>query len=103
MSGITERRKNADLRFRQMMQDRRDYIDWWRQLSDMYAPNRGRFSVDELPRKRALRFNSRARQIPDDFAAGMKSGLTSPSRPWLSMVNRNSRYYARHNVTNEFI
>lgn len=86
MSGITERRKNADLRFKQMMQDRRDYIDWWRQLSDMYAPNRGRFSVDELPRKRALRFNSRARQIPDDFAAGMKSGLTSPSRPWFTLT-----------------
>ena len=86
MSGITEKRKNADLRFRQMMQDRRDYIDWWRQLSDMYAPNRGRFSVDELPRKRALRFNSRARQIPDDFAAGMKSGLTSPSRPWFTLT-----------------
>ena len=86
MSDITERRKKADLRFRQMMQDRNDYIDWWRQLSDMYAPNRGRFSVDELPRKRALRFNSRARQIPDDFAAGMKSGLTSPSRPWFTLT-----------------
>ena len=55
-------------------------------MSDMYAPNRGRFSVDELPRKRAVRFNTRARQIPDDFAAGMKSGLTSPSRPWFTLT-----------------
>ena len=54
--------------------------------SDMFAPNRGRFSVDELPRKRAVRFNTRAMQIPDEFAAGMKSGLTSPSRPWFTLT-----------------
>ena len=55
-------------------------------MSDMFAPNRGRFSVDELPRKRAIRFNTRAMQIPDEFAAGMKSGLTSPSRPWFTLT-----------------
>lgn len=86
MSAPSERRKNADIRFMQMMTDRRDYLEWWRELSDMYAPNRGRFSVEELPRKRAVRFNTRARQIPDDFAAGMKSGLTSPSRPWFTLT-----------------
>ena len=52
----------------------------------MFAPNRGRFSVNELPRKNRIRFNSRARQIPDDFAAGMKSGLTSSSRPWFTLT-----------------
>ena len=86
MTQPSERRKKADIRFQQMMTDRQDYIDWWRKLSDMYAPNRGRFSVDEQPRKQAVRFNSRARQIPDDFAAGMKSGLTSPSRPWFTLT-----------------
>ena len=82
----SEDRARADIEFTQMMRDRRDYEDWWRKLSDMFAPNRGRFSVDELPRKRAVRFNTRARQIPDDFAAGMKSGLTSPSRPWFTLT-----------------
>ncbi|MBR1438990.1 MAG: head-tail connector protein [Synergistaceae bacterium] len=86
MSEPTERRKNAERRYAQMMADRQDYEDWWRKLSDMYAPNRGRFSVDEPPRKKAVRYNSRSRQIPDDFAAGMKSGLTSPSRPWFSLT-----------------
>ena len=86
MTQPTERRQNADTRFTQMMTDRRDYLEWWRKLSDMYAPNRGRFSVDELPRKSPIRFNTRARQIPDDFAAGMKSGLTSPSRPWFTLT-----------------
>ena len=86
MREVSERRKNADIEFEQMMRDRRDYEDWWRKLSDMFAPNRGRFSVDELPRKRAVRYNTRARQIPDEFAAGMKSGLTSPSRPWFTLT-----------------
>ena len=86
MLEVSEKRKNADIEFDQMMRDRRDYMDWWRKLSDMFAPNRGRFSVDELPRKRAVRFNTRAMQIPDEFAAGMKSGLTSPSRPWFTLT-----------------
>ena len=86
MREVSERRKNADIEFTQMMRDRRDYEDWWRKLSDMFAPNRGRFSVDELPRKRAVRFNTRAMQIPDEFASGMKSGLTSPSRPWFTLT-----------------
>ena len=83
---VKEQRKNADVKFAQMMTDRQDYEDWWRKLSKQFAPNRGRFSVSELPRKSAIRYNSRARQIPDDFAAGMKSGLTSPSRPWFTLT-----------------
>ena len=86
MRETTERRKNADIVFDQMMRDRRDYEVWWKKLADMFAPNRGRFSVDELPHKRAVRFNTRAMQIPDAFAAGMKSGLTSPSRPWFTLT-----------------
>ena len=81
-----EKRENADIKFRQMMLDRQDYEDWWRKLALQFAPNRGRFRVDELPAKKPLRYNSRARQIPDDFAAGMKSGLTSPSRPWFTLT-----------------
>ena len=86
MLEVSEKRRNADTEFTQMMRDRRDYENWWRKLLDMFAPNRGRFSVDELPRKRAVRFNTRAMQIPDEFAAGMKSGLTSPSRPWFTLT-----------------
>ena len=86
MADLTELRKNADIKFSQMLADRRDYEEWWRALSEQFAPNRGRFSVNEQPRKKALRFNTRARQIPDDFAAGMKSGLTSPSRPWFTLT-----------------
>ena len=80
------KRDKADHRFNQMMQDRQEWLSWWRKLSEQFAPNRGRFSVEEQPRKTWLRFNTRARQIPDDFAAGMKSGLTSPSRPWFTLT-----------------
>ena len=83
---LQELRKNSDIRFSQMLADRRDYEEWWKKLSKQFAPSRGRFSVDEVPVKKALRFNSRARQIPDDFASGMKSGLTSPSRPWFTLT-----------------
>ena len=83
---VQELRKNADIRFSQMMADRRDYEPYWRKLARQFAPNRGRFSVDEKPVKEALRFNSKARQIPDDFASGLKSGLTSPSRPWFTLT-----------------
>ena len=83
---VKELRKNADIRFAQMMADRLEYEPYWRKLARQFAPNRGRFSVDEKPVKEALRFNSKARQIPDDFAAGLKSGLTSPSRPWFTLT-----------------
>ena len=86
MADLLELRKNADIKFAQMLQDRRDYEEWWKALAEVFAPNRGRFSVDDKPIKTALRFNSRARQVPDDFAAGMKSGLTSPSRPWFTLT-----------------
>ena len=86
MADLKELRKNADIRFSQMLANRRDYEEWWKALAEQFAPNRGRFSVNEQPIKKALRFNTRVRQIPDDFAAGMKSGLTSPSRPWFTLT-----------------
>ncbi|MBR0033431.1 MAG: head-tail connector protein [Synergistaceae bacterium] len=86
MADLKELRKNSDIRFSQMLADRRDFEGWWRKLSEQFSPNRGRFRPDEQPVKTALRYNSRARQIPDDFAAGMKSGLTSPSRAWFTLT-----------------
>lgn len=68
------------------MADRQEYEAWWRELSQQFAPNRGRFSITDRPRKGQLKRNSRARQMPDDFAAGIKSGLTSPSRPWFTLT-----------------
>ncbi len=79
-------RKEADLRFDLMMEARREYEPQWMNLRDAFAPSRGRFRVQEKPRKDFLRKNSKPRQIPDDFAAGIKSGLTAPSRPWFTLT-----------------
>lgn len=81
-----EMRREADRRFELMLEDRREYEPWWMDLRRQFAPNRGRFTVREKPRKDILRKNSKPRQIPDDFAAGIKSGLTSPSRPWFTLT-----------------
>lgn len=90
---LIELRKKADQRFNVMLTDRNEWEGWWRELSEIYAPNRGRFSVNDKPRKGIIRKNSRARQIPDDFAAGIKSGLTSPSRPWFTLTLYDSGEY----------
>lgn len=92
-----ELRKRAEERYKLMIERREEYVPWWRDLSFYFAPNRGRFYGSDKPRKGILRKNSRLRTIPDDFAAGIKSGLTSPSRPWFTLTisggrhNRNER------------
>ncbi|MBQ7262837.1 MAG: head-tail connector protein, partial [Synergistaceae bacterium] len=86
-----ELRQKADRRFELMLEDRRDWEPWWRELSRQFAPWRGRFRVGEEPKKGPLRKNSRPCQIPDDFAAGIKSGLTSPSRPWFTLTLYDNR------------
>lgn len=91
-------RQNADKRFDAMLEDRREYEAWWKELREQFAPNRGRFSMYEKPKKGLLRRNSRARQIPDDFAAGIKSGLTSPSRPWFTLTLYDTRLAELENV-----
>ena len=60
MRETTERRKNADIVFDQMMRDRRDYEGWWRKLADMFTPNCGRFS------KKYVVFGSSALLIDED-------------------------------------
>ena len=81
-----------------MIDDRREYEPWWMELREQFAPNRGRFSIYEKPKKGLIRRNSRARQMPDDFAAGIKSGLTSPSRPWFTLTLYDARLAELDNV-----
>lgn len=81
-----EVRQRADTRFNAMLEARADYEKWWQDLSRQFAPNRGRFHVSDRPRKGIIRRNSRPRTIPDDFASGIKSGLTSPSRKWFTLT-----------------
>ncbi|GHV46811.1 phage head-tail connector protein [Synergistales bacterium] len=57
----------------------------WRAQAEQFAPARGRFNITEEGKRDTLRRNSRPRIIPDEFAAGLKSGLTSPTRPWFAL------------------
>ncbi|GHV34452.1 tail protein [Synergistales bacterium] len=57
----------------------------WRDYAEQFAPARGRFNIIEEGKRDTLRRNSRPRIIPDEFAAGLKSGLTSPTRPWFAL------------------
>ena len=79
-------RQEADRRFGVMLEARREYEPWWLELRTQFAPNRGRFTVREKPKRDIMRKNSKPRQIPDDFAAGIKSGLTLSSRPWFTAL-----------------
>ena len=69
-----------------MLAARQEYEATWQEQRQQFAPSRGRFTVEEKPKRDSKRRNSRPRQIPDDFAAGIKSGLTSPSRPWFTLT-----------------
>lgn len=69
-----------------MLSDRQEYEPLWLELRNQFAPSRGRFTVYEKAKRDIRRQNSVPRQVPDDFAAGMKSGLTSPSRPWFTLT-----------------
>ena len=78
-------RDDADKRVSAMMNDRLEWEGYWRELQQQFAPRRGRFSAYEKAKRDTRRRNSKPRQIPDDFASGIKSGLTSPSRPWFTL------------------
>jgi hypothetical protein len=77
--------RDFDRKFAAMFQEMRQWEPRWREMAEQFAPERGRFSTTEKGKVDALRRNSRPRVIADEFAAGLKSGLTSPSRPWMSL------------------
>lgn len=88
--GDTQIRQNADKKFSYMMAQRVEWEPWWQDLRMQFAPSRGRFIADEKAVKDTKRRNSMPRRIADEFAAGMQSGLVSPSRTWftLSLFNK---------------
>ena len=89
--GDTLIRQNADKKFSYMMAQRVDWEPWWQDLRMQFAPSRGRFIADEKAAKDTKRRNSMPRRIADEFAAGMQSGLVSPSRTWVTL----SLFYKR--------
>jgi hypothetical protein len=84
-------RDEAENRFASMWRKRGEREADWMEWRDIYAPSRGRFTPDERPKKSALRRNSAPMKILDEFAAGMLSGLASPSRQWFTLSLNNTR------------
>jgi Bacteriophage head to tail connecting protein. len=56
----------------------------WERWRRLFAPKRGRFLPGDGPRKSAKRKNSHPFKTTEEFAAGMQSGLASPSRKWFA-------------------
>jgi hypothetical protein len=76
-------------RFYSMEQEAQDWIPIWQDLSTFIKPMRGFFPGDRpnypktMNTKKVL--SSHANQAVKILAAGMTSGLTSPSRPWFKL------------------
>ena len=56
----------------------------WSRWRDLFAPKRGRFTPGDTPKKSTKRRNSHPAKTVEEFAAGMQSGLASPSRKWFT-------------------
>lgn len=82
-------RKRLEARFTALKSERSGWEGDWRKIVEVIAPNRGRFASSD--RNKASRRNGK-RLIRNagrfglrTLAAGMQSGLTSPSQPWFRL------------------
>lgn len=73
----------------QMYNERTKYETLWKKLSDYINPYRGRFYEEdgslEGSRRDQCLINSYPMEVSRRCAAGLHSGLTSPSRPWFEL------------------
>jgi len=73
----------------QMYDERSQYEDTWRKLSQYINPARGRFDEDnrstEGRRRDYYLLDPYPMEAHNKCAAGLHSGLTSPSRPWFEL------------------
>lgn len=77
--------------FAQLKSDRRDFWELWRDVANYFLPKRYVWLMSEQENKRAK--SARNPMILDPtgtlaartLASGMMNGITSPSRPWLSI------------------
>jgi hypothetical protein len=97
-SDLKELKKRARTAYDQMLHDRAEFEPEWLAFRRAFAPKRGRFSGTEKPRKSARRRHSRPFQVADEFAAGMKGGLTSPSIPWFTLSLFDNRFMTVEDV-----
>lgn len=78
-----------------LVQDRSDWENEAKDISDYLLPGRGVFAFFTKPRRRKLSpvkvINPRAREALRVLTSGLQGGLTSPARPWFKLKFSDSR------------
>jgi len=74
-------------RYKRLEDDRSSWRSHWMELTDYLAPRRGRYLIEDVSNTRGRKRNNKiidstGTQALRTMAAGMMSGMTSPSRPW---------------------
>jgi len=84
MADIDDLRRRLDRRFSDLKEKRNPWEDHWRELADYNAPQRLRIDTQETKgqKRRSKILDSTSTLELRTLAAGMHSGITSPSRPW---------------------
>ena len=86
----------------QMLQERSQFEPTWKQLSDYINPTRGRFNDEDKTsdgkRRDYFLLDPYPMEAATKCAAGIHSGLTSPSRPWFSLSLQDEELANYHTV-----
>jgi hypothetical protein len=96
MGSATSGKVGAALkRYRKLEDDRSSWRAQWQEITDYLLPRRGRYLTESQGNKGRKRNNkivdNSAGQALRTLAAGMMSGLTSPTRPWFRFQTRDDR------------
>lgn len=86
----------------QMLLERSQFEPTWKQLSDYINPTRGRFNDEDKTsdgkRRDYFLLDPYPMEAATKCAAGIHSGLTSPSRPWFSLSLQDEELANYHTV-----
>ena len=86
----------------QMMNERAQFEPTWKQLSDYINPTRGRFNEEDKTtdgkRRDYFLLDPYPMEACGKCAAGIHSGLTSPSRPWFALSLQDEELANYHTV-----
>lgn len=93
-----ELRRSAETKMQSMFRRRQEYESAWKRYRKIFAPHRGRFFTTEKPSRNRFRKNSRPLMVANEFSAGMKGGLTSPTLPWFNLAMYDNRVMTQERV-----
>lgn len=87
MKDLKELKKKLQKRFSALQNERSKVSGGWQELYSYIHPRRGRFNgVGPNEKSKIKLFDNAAKKAIKILAAGMQSGLTSPSQKWFTLV-----------------